>query len=284
MGRNLRALWRRGEQANHEPSEIVNSRKIKLANVQAFPFSNPQDRVNPASKQWRDSLIVNLGSPARENKPDPPQALQGWHIDGDFFVHYLDSPEQGLLVIPLFTDIPAQGGGTMLYPAGMRAVARHLYDHPEGVSPRMVPRDDPAFSAERNLGWFNAVGSRGGSDEEEGNGYVEACGNTGDVFLLHPLMLHSATNNALRNVRIITNPPVNLREPFNFDREDGNYSLVERATLRMLGKDTEGLRGWKITHARERVTPERLRIQERMKQQELERLAAERRGAATAGA
>lgn len=245
-----------------------------------------QDRVNPASKQWRDSLIVNLGSPDRENKPDPPHALQGWHVDGDFFVHYLDSPEQGLLVIPLFTDIPPQGGGTMLYPAGMRIVARHLYDHPEGVSPRMVPRGDPAFGAERNLGWFNAVGSQGSSeaeadddDDDEGNGYVEACGKTGDVYLLHPLMLHSATNNSLRNVRIITNPPVSLREPFDFSREDGEYSLVERATLRMLGKETGGLQGWKIAHARERVTPERLRIQEKMKQQELQRLEAERRGA-----
>lgn len=222
---------------------------------------------------------MNLGSPDRESKPDPPQGLQGWHVDGDFFVHYLDSPEQGLLVIPLFTDIPAQGGGTMLYPAGMRTVARHLYEHPEGVSPRMVPREDPAFAVEGNLGWFNAVGSRGGGDEED---YVEAVGTTGDVYLLHPLMLHSATNNALRNVRIITNPPVSLREPFEFDRADGQYSLVERATLRMLGKETEGLRGWKITHARERVIPERLRIQERMRQQELERLEAERRGATMA--
>lgn len=267
---------------------LVERRRSWLTPKSQIPeFYFSQDRVNPASKQWRDSLIVNLGSPASENKPDPPQALQGWHVDGDFFVHYLDSPEQGLLVIPLFTDIPPQGGGggTMLYPAGMRAVARHLHDHPEGVSPRMIPRGDPGFDTERNPGWFNALGSRGGDDhrggeEEEGrNEYVEAGGRTGDVYLLHPLMLHSATNNPLRNVRIITNPPVSLREPFNFDRADGQYSLVERATLRMLGKEAEGLRGWKITHARERVVPERLRIQERMRQEELRRLGAERHGA-----
>lgn len=196
-------------------------------------------------------------------------------------MHYLDSPEQALLVIPLFSDIPTPGaGGTALYPAGMRAVAQHLYDHPEGVSPRMVPRGDKeAFDTERNLGWTNTVGARGG---EDCGSYVEACGNTGDVYLLHPLMLHSATNNPLRNARIITNPPVSLREPFNFDREDGNYSLVERATLRMIGKEKEGLRGWKIKHARERIVPERLRIQEKMKQQELQRLEAENLGAANA--
>lgn len=222
---------------------------------------------------------MNLGAPDREGQPDPPQALTGWHVDGDFFVHYLDSPEQALLVVPLFTDVPPQGGGTMLYPAGMRAVARHLHDHPEGVNPRMVPRgEEPAFGAEGgSLGWFNAVGGRGRGEDD----YVEAVGSTGDVYLLHPLMLHSATNNARRNVRIITNPPISLREPFRFDRADGQYSPVERATLRMLGKEAEGLRGWKITHTRERVVPERLRIQERMKQQELQRLEAERRGGGT---
>ncbi|KAJ4391184.1 hypothetical protein N0V93_004801 [Gnomoniopsis smithogilvyi] len=238
-----------------------------------------EDRISANSKEWRDSLIVNLGSAEREGKPDPPQKLEGWHVDGDFFVHYLDSPEQGLLIIPLFTDIPPQGGGTVIYPSGMRTVAQHLYAHPEGVSPRMVPRAEPDFKAERNLAWFNSVASRG-ADED----YVEATGETGDVYLLHPLMLHSATNNSLRNVRIITNPPVSLRAPFNFDREDaGEYSLVERATLRMLGKEV-GLKGWKITQPREAVVPARVRIQEQMKRDELKRLEEERKAAAVAAA
>lgn len=135
---------------------------------------------------------------------------------------------------------------------------------------------------EDNLAWFNKIASAG-RDED----YVEACGSAGDVYLLHPLMLHSATNNPLRNVRIITNPPVSLREPFCFDRSrreaeeeergGGEYSLVEKATLRMLGKEEgDGLKDWRITHERERVVPERLRIQEEMKQEELKRLEVER--------
>lgn len=159
----------------------------------------------------------------------------------------------------------------------MRTVARHLYDHPEGVSPRMVPRAHPDFTAERNLEWFNSVATVG-ADED----YVEACGETGDVYLLHPLMLHSATNNAKRNARIITNPPVSLRKPFNFDRGDDKkgYSLVERATLRMLGKsEEEGLKGWHITQPRERVVPARLRVQEKMRQEELKRLEEQRKTA-----
>lgn len=219
---------------------------------------------------------MNLGSPAHENQPDPPQQLRGWHVDGDFFVHYLDSPEQALLVVPLFTDVPPQGGGTALYPAGMHAVAAHLRAHPEGVSPRMAPRGHPSFGTEggNSLDWFNDVARRGADGD-----YVEACGDAGDVFLLHPLMLHSSTNNARRAVRIITNPPIALREPFRFDRARGDgdaYSLVERATLRMLGEEG-GLAGWAITHARERVVPERLRVQERMKLEELRRLEEEQK-------
>ncbi|KAB5558328.1 SCA7, zinc-binding domain-containing protein [Coniochaeta sp. 2T2.1] len=222
-----------------------------------------EDRINPATKMWKDSLIVNLGSAEKEGKPVPPQELNEWHVDGDFFVHYLDSPEQGLLVIPLFTDILPSGGGTMICPEAIPKVAKHLYDHPEGVSPRMTPRDEPGFKEEKDLAWFNALA-------KESTNFVEAHGKTGDVYLLHPLMLHAASSNALRNVRIITNPPISLKEPHVFNREDGNYSLVELTTMRALGKDR--LEGWKITAPREGVIPERVRIQERMKQEELKRL------------
>lgn len=238
-----------------------------------------EDRIDPAFRQWRDSLIVNLGSAEREGKPDPPRELPRWHVDGDFFVHYLDSPEQGLLVVPLFTDVPPRGGGTMIYPPGMREVARHLRDHPEGVSPLMVPRGDPGFKIdfrrEGDLAWYAGVAARAGAEGD----FVEVCGEAGDVYVLHPLMMHASTSNPLRHVRIITNPPIALREPFRFHRDDGSeYSLVERATLRMLGEEgEEGLKGWEITHPREGIVPERLRIQERWKEEELKRLEEQRR-------
>jgi hypothetical protein len=222
-----------------------------------------EDRITKESRLWRDSLIVNLGSAEMEGKPTPPQQLEGWHVDGDFFVHYLDSPEQGLLVIPLFTDILPDGGGTVICPGAIPKMAKHLYDHPEGVSPRMSPRGSPDFAQEKNLNWFNSLAK---SSSE----FVEVTGKVGDIYLLHPLMLHSASSNALRNVRIITNPPVSLKDPFVFDRPEGDYSLVELKTLRALGKDK--LDGWKIAAPREPVVPERVRIQERMKQEELKRL------------
>ncbi|ROT35675.1 hypothetical protein SODALDRAFT_328047 [Sodiomyces alkalinus F11] len=215
------------------------------------------------SREWRDSLIVNLGSDEYEGKETHPHELDNWHVDGDFFVHYLDSPEQALLVIPIFSDISPGGGGTMICPEGIPKVARYLYDHPEGVSPRMIPRGHPDFEAEKTLDWFNTTA-------RSCENFVEAHGKVGDVFLLHPLMLHSASRNPLRQLRIITNPPVFFREPQCFDRPDGDYSLVERVTLRALGK--ESLPGWKITRPREMRVPERIRIQQKMREEEKQRL------------
>jgi len=236
-------------------------------------LSGGEERVAYDSRVWRDSLIVNLGTPEGEGKPTPPQELEGWHVDGDFFVHYLDSPEQGLLVTPLFTDIVPGGGGTVICPDAIPTIAKWLCDHPDGVSPRMVPRGQPDFTKERNLEWYNNL-------VRSATNFVEVTGNCGDVYILHPLMLHSASSNPLRKVRIITNPPVSLNEPFCFDREDGNYSLVERTTLRALGKDR--LPGWKITGPRERIVPERVRIQERMKMEELKRLEESQKVSAAA--
>jgi len=116
--------------------------------------------------------------------------------------------------------------------------------------------------------------------------FCEATGEVGDVYLLHPFMLHSASRNLRRDVRIITNPPVSLKEPFCYDGRAP--SLVEQKTLRDLGRPG-GMPEWKITAARERLVPDRIRvsfpmcqlvariltawqIQEEMKRKEMENL------------
>ena len=223
-------------------------------------------RVDSDASTWRDAFIVNLGTPEGHNTVIRPQDLPGWHVDGDFFVHYLDSPEQALLVIPLWTDIVPGGGGTYICPGAIPTVAKHLYENPDGVSSRMTPRaQNPDFTEEQGLHWFNEL-AHSMPDEA----FVEATGVVGDVYLLHPLMLHCASNNQLRKVRVITNPPVSVKEPFCFDREDGNYSAVERKTMKVLGK--ERIQGFKITGKRQRVIPARVRIQAEMKRKEEERL------------
>lgn len=77
--------------------------------------------------------------------------------------------------------------------------------------------------------------------------------------------------------RIITNPPVSLHEdrPFKFARSDpSQYSLVELKTLQALGADPNGGGfDFQPTHPRERVVPERLKVQSKMLEEEKKRLA-----------
>lgn len=87
------------------------------------------DRVHPESQCWRDSFIVNLGTPsekAQDKEVHLGRDLWDWHVDGNYFTHFLDSPEQALLVIPLFTDIRPGGGGTILCPPAIADVAKYL--------------------------------------------------------------------------------------------------------------------------------------------------------------
>lgn len=79
---------------------------------------------------WGDGFIVNLGreedGEGKEDYEINPHELGNWHVDGDFFTHFLDSPEQGLLVIPCWTDIVPGGGGTFICPDGIKDMAEHL--------------------------------------------------------------------------------------------------------------------------------------------------------------
>lgn len=96
-------------------------------------------------------------------------------------------------------------------------------------------------------------------------------------------MLHSASHNNTRIPRIITNPPVSLREPFQFKRSNvDDYSLVELKTIKALGRTPEEGYEFKITQPRERVVPEREKVQSVMRVQELERLQKQRQVAVEA--
>ncbi|KAJ3051326.1 hypothetical protein HK097_007684 [Rhizophlyctis rosea] len=229
---------------------------------------------------WSDGFIVNLGTDEwerdyKEGKPLDPKELDNWHVDGDFFVHFLDSREQGLLVIPLFTDILPNGGGTMISPDGIGIIARHLRDNPQGVTPRMAPLGkEDQWQYGKELGWYIH------NVKNNCQNFAEMTGNLGDVILLHPFMFHSASRNRLRRPRVITNPPVSLKEPFNYDRPNREeYSLVEEKTLRELGAWEEGgLKGWKIVGERKRIVPDRLKVQNKMKELEEKRLRGEEVG------
>ena len=148
----------------------------------------------------------------------PPSAqVGGWHKDGWHFRHFLDSADQALLGIPLFTDVLPEGGATFIAADSVPVIARYLAAHPEGILP-----DE-----------FDLV-----SLLAECHDFREAIGEAGDVYLLHPYLLHAVSQNKLMKPRAISNLCYEFKEPMNFHRATGdNYSLVEQAILRGLGVD-----------------------------------------------
>lgn len=229
-------------------------------------------RIDEQYSTWGDSFIMNLGLPEFEgdDKVVHPHDLGNWHVDGDFFVHYLDSPEQALLVIPLFSDIKPRGGGTFIAPEGIELTAKYLAAHPEGVVPipyRFVPSTSAYQDADddpETLSHLQTV--------KQCTKFAEMTGEIGDVVLLHPLMLHSASKNHLRTSRVIINPPVAVKEPFNFNRENPDgFSLVELKTLRALGVDRLE---FKPTTERRRLVPKSTAVKDALLEAEKQRLAA----------
>ena len=84
---------------------------------------------------WGDGFIINFGLGADTPWQPPSPEVGGWHKDGDFFRHFLDSPEQGLLTIVVWSDIYPKSGGTFVACDSVQHVAQRLYEHPEGLLP-----------------------------------------------------------------------------------------------------------------------------------------------------
>lgn len=207
---------------------------------------------------WGDGAVANLGSSLGSGLGSgasgegldwqPPQAEQrGWHKDGWHFRHFLDSPEQGLLLVPIFSDILPRSGGTCLATDSIAPVARLLADNPQG------------FHADSVQGAGYLIPGLVGQCEE----FEELVGEVGDLAIVHPFMLHRACVNPSPRPRFIANAALVLREPMRFDRDPNDagdgHSLVELAVLRQLGVDKFSFR---IEGHREAFVPAPFRSEE----------------------
>jgi len=210
-----------------------------------------EDRV-AGDLSWGNFFIANYGLGRDKPWLPPGPEIGGWHVDGDSFLHFLDSPEQSLLIVVLFSDIHPKGGGTFIACDSVPMVARYLAEHPEGVTPNGFPCKEFIL---------NCRDCR------------ETTGQAGDVFLLHPFILHTSSYNHRPEVRLMINPAGQLREPMRFDRRsDGSaYSPMEKCVLRALGVDHYD---FKPTVSRQKIIPGRVAREQAMIAKEKERLAA----------
>jgi hypothetical protein len=172
-----------------------------------------------ATRTWNDAAIPNFRLPhpdtPHEVKPDSPT----WHIDNPGTAMTLDGIRNGLVCVVVLSRIGPRMGGTVVAPGSVPLVARELADRPEGAD--FVAAD---------------VGARLAARCRE---FVELCGEPGDVFMLHPLLLHSPAPNPSSKVRWMSNPLVWLREPLQVQpRDPGTRSPVERAIAEGLDATT----------------------------------------------
>jgi hypothetical protein len=171
------------------------------------------ERIQPGYV-W-DSFIVNQRMPEGREWQPPSANAEGWHIDGDSFRHFLDSPEQALVALFHWTAALPGGGATYVACDSVPVMARFLAEHPEGL----LPREFPYGQLVKRCRVFREI-------EAE----------AGDVLLLHPLTLHAASMNSLGIPRIITNSNLQLRHPKRLDQPALlDYSPVERAIVAGLG-------------------------------------------------
>jgi hypothetical protein len=164
---------------------------------------------------WSDAFIANFHRGSDKPWQPPSAQVSGWHKDGSYFKHFLDSREQALLTIVLWSDMLHQGGGTFISPDSVRIIAKYLFEHPEGVNPSDFDFQGLIKQCTR---------------------FEEITGKAGDFVILHPFILHASSQNVIRKPRFMTNPPIVLKEPMNLNRSNSEeFSLLERATLHYLG-------------------------------------------------
>jgi len=165
---------------------------------------------------------------------DVPTA--GWHWDGIHFRHYVDSPEQGLLCLNIFSEIGEKGGGTLVAEGSHKVVANFLKKQKEGVvlgeGIRALNKEHPWFSELTKKSEENDRVSKFMNETYiDDSGFklrvVETTGQPGDVILCHPFLYHAASQNHSGIPRFMCNRTTPLKERMKFIREDGGYSPLE---------------------------------------------------------
>ena len=166
-----------------------------------------EDRL--ATRSISENLILNLRPHEDWEGTLPHRGVEGWHVDDPSRTATLRDWTNGLVGLMLVDDVLPGAGGTYVAPESIALVARAMAARPRGL-------DLTSFE----------LGSRLSRQCSE---FVELHGRAGDVFLLHPLMLHSWSPNPSGRVRWLSNPMFYVKDPLRFEGPAG--SPVEQVVI-----------------------------------------------------
>lgn len=149
----------------------------------------------------------------------------GWHIDVSFgwddpdFLSWranVASKGRALLMLFLFSDVGSDDAPTRLLPGSHRDIARSLAKAgDEGLTLREIVKVIEGF---------------------EPRPEALATGAAGTVYLCHPFLVHAAQRHLGEAPRFMAQPPLLPKLEQQLQRNDGAYSVVERATRLALGR------------------------------------------------
>ena len=214
--------------------------------------ASPDARRRILLHSWRDELAVAPFTAEAQDARGRWQPVsrrrfrgKGWHIDvgpgfpNDGLRYAAGHPFQCVVLLLLLSDSDAGGGGTVMIPGSHRMVEAKLKnEEPAGVS----HEDLNAWCVQQVLtavksetlclvdGDFHTSipdpGDGGGSGDELPRIATQIVGNSGDVVLMHPLMVHCGSTNLSSRVRIMGNGMVRLRRDV-FEERGGMYFVNE---------------------------------------------------------
>jgi hypothetical protein len=168
-----------------------------------FPvrFPGPED---PGDTGWH----IDVSFPGPNSSWEESQDFSGWRAN-------VTSRGRALLMLFLFSDVGEADAPTRIKAGSHIDIARIL-----------APAGDDGMS---NAMLAEAMAATGRPE-------VAAAGPAGTVYLCHPLLVHAAQMHRGAVPRFLAQPPLHPAVPLQIDRADGEYSPVEIAIRRALGK------------------------------------------------
>jgi hypothetical protein len=180
---------------------VGKGRWIPRDGLGTFPvrFPHPDD---PGDTGWH----VDVSFPGEDCDPNEQHDFSSWRVN-------VTSRGRALLMLFLFSDVGEWDAPTRIRVGSHLDMARFLA---------------PAGEA----GMAHLILDRMGADLPE----ALATGEAGTVYLCHPFLVHAAQRHKGTTPRFLAQPPLHPAEPFQLDREDGDYSPVEIAIRQALQK------------------------------------------------